>query len=400
MQRDISNTEKQKIFFEMLGDASNVTATTLKRLFGNFLKTGIAFYTDDIITIGTEQSKFVKNNTATTVGIYIMNKYIIEELEIFGYINKTFDGKYLEKIGDVIGDARLAGDLTQEQVFRYIDKTQWLFGGQLAHVINNSLSEAILTLPPKATKLRLDLIKKHKDDIDNGNAIPVAKIGDDVTDMALKEMREKYSDDPALALFDSKCGIDPYNNYKTMFVMKGPIVDNTGLSPTGYKCISSDYNTGITKEDMPKFSDGLVTGAYARGVATMGAGYETKKMNAINQRTRLGPRGSDCGTKDYEEYLVTEKNVGKFGKYHFIMEDGKPVMVTPKTAKKYIGKTVKLRTPSCCKMKDPCYCNICYGDMSYRLGVTNVGLSYNIAGGAMLNASMKTVRNVVYKLSA
>ena len=32
------------------------------------------------------------------------------------------------------------------------------------------------------------------------------------------------------------------------------------------------------------------------------------------------------------------------GNYRFIMENGKPVMLTPKTSGKYIGKKVKLRT--------------------------------------------------------
>ena len=52
-------------------------------------------------------------------------------------------------------------------------------------------------------------------------------------------------------------------------------------------------------------------------------------------------------------------------------------------------------------MKDDQYCNVCFGDRSYRVDVTNIGLAMNIACGAMLNASLKTKHDTTirsYKL--
>lgn len=387
----VLNDKQVEEFYAILDDPANLTSTKIVKLFGRSMKTGIKFNTDDIITIGPEQSKFVKPNTKTTIGIYIFNKFVLEPLEIFGYVNKTIDGKVLKSISKNMSIALMEDDITNQQVFDYIDRTQWLFGGTLAHIINTSLSSTLITLPPKAKKEREKLIKDNKEAIEKNDPQIAATIGTEVTKTALEEMEKSH--DPAMALFNSGCGIDPYNNYRTMFVMKGPVKDNTGLSPTGYKIVTSNYNDGVTKEDMPKISDGLVTGAYARGVATQKSGYSAKKYNSRFQRSRLGPRGSDCHTDMYEEYTVTKDNIEDFQMYHFIMEDGNPKLITPKNAKEYLGKTVKLRTPSCCKMKDPFYCNVCYGDRMYRISVENVGNTYQTAAGSMLNSSMKSFHN-------
>ena len=391
----VLSPEQVAEFYTILDDPKNLTSTKIVKLFGRSRKNGIKFNTDDIITIGPEQSKFVLPNTKTTAGIYIFNKFILEPLEIFGYVNKPIDGKVLKEISKNVSMALMEDDITNQQVFDYIDRTQWLFGGTLAHIINTSLSSTIITLPENAKKKREKLFKENKDALEKNDPQIAASIGTEVTKAALDEMAK--TNDPALALFDSKCGIDPYNNYRTMFVMKGPVKDNTGLSPTGYKTVTSNYNDGVSKEDMPKISDGLVTGAYARGVATQKSGYSAKKYNSRFQKSRLGPRGSDCHTDRFEEYAVTEENLEDFQMYHYIMEDGRPKLITPKNAREYLGKTVHLRTPSCCKMKEPYYCNICYGDRMYRISVENVGNTYQTAAGSLLNQSMKSFHDTSVK---
>ena len=394
----VLNDKQVAEFYTILDDPANLTSTKIVKLFGRSRKTGIKFNTDDVITIGPQQSKFVKEGTRTTIGIYIFNKFVLEPLEIFGYVNKPINGKVLKAISKNMSIALMEDDITNQQVFDYIDRTQWLFGGTLAHIINTSLSSTIITLPNKAKKEREKLFKDNKEAIEKNDPQIAAAIGTEVTQTALDEM--KKTNDPSLALFDSGCGIDPFNNYRTMFVMKGPVKDNTGLSPTGYKIVTSNYNDGVSKEDMPKISDGLVTGAYARGVATQKSGYSAKKYNSRFQRSRLGPRGSDCHTDKFEEYTVTKDNIDDFKMYHFIMEDGKPKLITPKNANEYLGKTVKLRTPSCCKMKDPFYCNVCYGDRMYRISVENVGNTYQTAAGSMLNSSMKSFHDTSVKTYA
>lgn len=377
---------------QILDGGTNLTSAAITKLFGRSKKSGIKFYQDDIIVIGPEDSPFVKPNTVTTTGIYMVNKYIFEPLKIFGYVNKTFDNKLRKAVSSQLSLALMEDDVTRGQVWEYIDRTQWLFGGTAAHILNSSLSSNILNLPPKARKEREKLLKDNKERVESDDPQIAAQIGEEVTTTALQEMRKV--NDPAMAIFDSGCGVDPYNNYRTMFVMKGPIKDNTGMSPTGYKTVTSNYNDGLSKDDLPKIADSIVTGAYARAIATADSGYSAKKYNSRYQRARLGPRGSDCHTTDYVEYEVNDSNIKDFQMYHYIMEDNKPKLITPKNAKEYLGKVVKLRTPSCCKMKEPFYCNVCYGDRAYRLGIENVGNTFQIAAGSLLNSSLKSSHDI------
>lgn len=387
--------EQQAKLFELMGDLEKLDADRLSKLFAYHRKTGIAYYPDDIITIGPEQSKFVKPKTVTTLGIFIANKFILEDLGIFGYVNKPITGKLNGAIDGAMSKALMSGDITREQYGQYIDRTQWLYGGPLAFIINTSLSETLLSLPPAAKKLREKLLAENKDAIAANDPQAAVHIERAVVNAALEEMRK--SGDPSMALFDSGCGIDPYNQYKTIMVMKGAVQDNTGESPTGYKVITSNYDSGISKEDMPKIADTVVSSAYSSGVFTQDSGTNGKKYNALFQRVRIENRGSDCGTKDCLDIMITKDNAEDYI-WRYIMVNGKPLMLTPENIKQYIDKNVKLRSPVHCKAKDPEYCSVCVGDRPYRIGIRNIGFTMMTISGATLNASLKKKHDISIKL--
>lgn len=391
----ILTAEQQAKLFELMGDLEKLDADRLSKLFAYHRKTGIAYYPDDIITIGPEQSKFVKPRTVTTLGIFIANKFILEDLGIFGYVNKPITGKLNGTIDGAMSKALMSGDITREQYGQYIDRTQWLYGGPLAFIINTSLSETLLSLPPAAKKLREKLLAENKDAIAANDPQAAVHIERAVVNAALEEMRK--SGDPSMALFDSGCGIDPYNQYKTIMVMKGAVQDNTGESPTGYKVITSNYDSGISKEDMPKIADTVVSSAYSSGVFTQDSGTNGKKYNALFQRVRIENRGSDCGTKDCLDIMITKDNAEDYI-WRYIMVNGKPLMLTPENIKQYIDKNVKLRSPVHCKAKDPEYCSVCVGDRPYRIGIRNIGFTMMTISGATLNASLKKKHDISIKL--
>ena len=391
----ILTAEQQAKLFELMGDLEKLDADRLSKLFAYHRKTGIAYYPDDIITIGPEQSKFVKPKTVTTLGIFIANKFILEDLGIFGYVNKPITGKLNGAIDGAMSKALMSGDITREQYGQYIDRTQWLYGGPLAFIINTSLSETLLSLPPAAKKLREKLLTENKDAIAANDPQAAVHIERAVVNAALEEMRK--SGDPSMAIFDSGCGIDPYNQYKTIMVMKGAVQDNTGESPTGYKVITSNYDSGISKEDMPKIADTVVSSAYSSGVFTQDSGTNGKKYNALFQRVRIENRGSDCGTKDCLDIMITKDNAEDYI-WRYIMVNGKPLMLTPENIKQYIDKNVKLRSPVHCKAKDPEYCSVCVGDRPYRIGIRNIGVTMMTISGATLNASLKKKHDISIKL--
>lgn len=386
MPRDIRNTPAQTAYFEALGDLHNPTAQMFAELFAAHKDSPPKYHVDDMIIIGPEQSPFVKENSSTTCGIYLFNKFILEPLKIFGYVNKPFGKKELDALEDGISDGLMQKDLTTEQVAEFIDRLQFLLGGPLAHLINPSINPDIMTLPPQAVALKKKLLAENKAGIEANDPQTSSKIEKEVTKVAMDWMNER--NDPSLSFFKSGA-IDPYNNYRTMFVMKGAVKDNTGESPTGYKIVTSEYDNGITKEDMPKIADTVVTSSYNSGVATQDSGYMGKKYNTILQRVKLLERGSDCKTPDTFQTVITNRHL-----YRYIMENGKPVCLTPEVIDKYKGKVCKLRSPLHCHAKDPYYCNICMGDRLYDIGVHNVGLTVSILSGATLNAALKTKHNV------
>ena len=222
--------KQQEEAFTIMGDVTNLDADRICRLFGRFLdketkKSEVRFFLDDIITISSKDSPFVKDGSVTTLGIYITNKFLIEDLKIFGYINKPFNKSVHGKINDAMASAMPMGDITPQQFANYIDRCQYLFGGPLSFIVGTSVSETLLTLPKRLHTL----LDEHRPELQANDPQVAAHIEKEVVTVALGEMRKK--DDPAMALFDSGCGVDPYNNYKTICVMKGAIVDNTGSPP-------------------------------------------------------------------------------------------------------------------------------------------------------------------------
>lgn len=386
--------EQQAEAMTMLGDVKNLNVNVITTMFSYKKKTGIKFYVDDGIVIGPTESPYVKPGTRTTLGIYIANKYLYEDLGIFGYINKTITGKVNGSIDSAMAKALQAGDITREQYGTYIDRCQWLFGGPLPFIINTSLSETLMSLPPKAKARRTELLEKNKDKLATNDPQVSVHIEREIVDVALDEMRK--GGDPSLALFDSGCGIDPYNQYKTIFVMKGAVQDNTGESPTGYKIITSNYDEGVSKDDMAKIADSVVTSAYSSGVATQDSGTNGKKYNSLFQRVRLQPRGSDCGTKDTIRVTITEDNAENYT-YRNIVEGSKIIMLTPERIKSYYGKTVRMRSGVHCKAPDPEYCACCVGDRPYRIGIRNIGYAFMSISGSTLNASLKKKHDVSIK---
>ena len=379
------NQKQQQEFFEILGDPPKFDTDTFVKLFAwTKSANGIRFYADDILTIGHNESKFVKPNTQTTCGCYIINKFIIEQMEVFGYINAEFNKKLLGKIDDFIAIALRDKTITREQYDEYTNRSQYLYGGALAHIINPSISNNLLTLPSGAKKLRSKMMEERKERLDANDPEASAEIEDAVVTEALKEIRA--TGDPALAIFDAGGGADPYNNYRTMFVMKGAVQDNTGESPTGYKIVKSNYDDGVTKEDMPIIADTLVRSSYMSGVATQDSGAAAKSLNTINQRVSLLPKGSFCGTTHTDKVVVTKNDI-----YRYIKTGSrKPLMLTSENIDQYLGKEVEMYTPFGCIAPDPHYCNVCMGDNPYLVGVKNIGLTFNIITGSTMNAALKT----------
>lgn len=387
--RDLRGTKQEAELLEYLGNVEDPTSDQFVHIFARFKDSNPRYYVDDLINIGSNHSKFVKDNSTTTVGLYIINKFLFEPLGIFGYINKPINKDTWESIESNIAKALTAYELSTDQAREFIDKSQYLLGGPLSQLINYSISNDILMLPPGAKKMRKELLKENKEALENNDNKVSSSVERAVVKKAIEELEDK--DSPGKSFFDSGA-VDPYNNYKTMFVMKGAILDNTGESISGYKVITSNYNDGVTKTDMPKIADSAVRSYYNSGVLTADSGYLTKKYNTVAQQVKIGPIGSDCKTTDYLKIKIEDRHI-----YRYIVENGKNVLLTQENIDKYKGKVCNLRTPVHCHRAEPEYCNICVGERPYRVGNYNLGLSLMIMTGSTMNAALKTKHDVTVK---
>jgi hypothetical protein len=370
--------------------------TQIIDLFARKLKKDPLLSSQDTIIIGPEHSPFVKDKSITTVGIFLYNKIILEDLKVFGYYNGSVDGDVISKLNDLVAEALLADDITTDQCRNYIDSTEWFFGGPLSHIINPSISTSMLTIHPETEKLKNVLLEKHKTELEKGNTILAAQIEKQICDDAWERL--VASNDPSIDIYKAKAGLDFYNNYKTMFVMKGPVLDNTDPTGTKYNVITSDLDSGISKKDFTAMADSGVLGSYSTGVATASSGYYTKKYNTQYQNVSLLEKGSDCGSKKTIPVLITEQNKKIHSRYRYHMVNGKPELLTKANIDKYIGKTIHIRTPLGCEAQKPHFCNICYGNLSYMLDKTNVGNTYSVIPNTQMNADLKKKHDVSIKL--
>ena len=65
---------------------------------------------------------------------------------------------------------------------------------------------------------------------------------------------------------------------------------------------------------------------------------------------------------------------------------------------KYMGKKVKMRFSSMCESKTG-FCNHCFGNLPYRLGIRNIGQAMAMIASKVKNLSMKSFHQSNVKLA-
>lgn len=131
-----------------------------------------------------------------------------------------------------------------------------------------------------------------------------------------------------------------------------------------------------------------------KAVGTQVSGYFAKKILAALQTEVLDVKDSDCGTNRYVEVKLT-KSASRDFLYRFIIDNGKLVELTPEVMPKYIDKTVKMRSVMYCTTDKKCNC--CAGNMFYKLGLENAGLTSSRVATTLTKLGMKKFHDTVVK---
>lgn len=361
--------------------ASDITYSFMMSLFGEFKgKTLCNPYDTFDVPVGAykfinEKGKEVSNKGSftTTIGLWINNVYFFRDDGLAflfgGYMNETVNDKVFKKINKTMSYALLEDKITVDQHRRYIEKTQWFM--PFESVLSPNASEKMLTCTKAINKKKEELYKKYKDDIEAGKIDVAEKMEKEL----LKFAEEYLGDDPAMDTFLSGGGGSFGNNFKNLYVMKGPIRDPDPNAKKQYNVALSNFTDGVTADEYSLMSNALAAGPYARGKKTEVGGYWEKLFVSALQHIILDEPGSDCGSKHYIEVSLTDKNIGDY-MYNYIIEGSKLVELTSDNRSKYIGKKVKMRFSSMCKRtNNGKICNKCAGNMFYRIGIENIGVA-------------------------
>ncbi len=373
------------------------TYSTIANMFGSF-DGERRFNPYDIVEIpagqyGPEGHKN-KNKFTTTVGLWVYNKYFIEEdlFDLFGYINETIDDDVYGSLNQKISYALLE-DRCELEAFKNYQLKYQLFMDFVCFLSPN-FTDKMLTCTKAINIKKRELLKKYKDDIEKGDPLVGTKMEQELLDYA----KEYMKDDPSMDMFISGARGSISNNFKNMFVMKGVIKDPDPNAKQPYKVATSNYIDGISPEEYALFANSLAEGPYARSVKTADGGYLEKLFVNALQHITVAEEGTDCGTNNTIKVKLDKKSAKSY-MYSYIKDRGKLVELTSENIDKYIGKEVNIRFISLCQYKNGVKCSKCAGTMPFRLGKRNIGASTPKIPSTLKNVSMKAFHNSVQEFN-
>lgn len=334
-----------------------------------------------------------KNTFTTTVGIWIFNKWFIEQdlFELFGYINKTINGGQLEDMNQDLSYALMEDRISVQTLKNYLMKTQ--FAMQFVTVLAPNYSEDLLTCSVQIDKLKDKLIKEHQKELEAGDTVVAKQIEDELIAYA----KELLKDDPAMDSFISGARSNINNNFKNMFIWKGATRDPNPDSKQEFRIATSNYMEGIKREEYSLYSNSGIEGAYSRGKKTEGGGYLENLTTMAYQDLILDEDGTDCHTDRHITIELTPKNVNQYMYNNIIGSNGKLIELNSQNRDQFIGKKVKMRMAYLCPHEKPC--NACAGNFYKKLGIKNVGLTLMQVFSIYKNKSMKAFHDSTVQLT-
>ena len=384
--RYITDTERDYIL--SLSSKDCLKTSVFMECFGEF-NGKKKFNTYDIMKVPPKSYHNNKNTFITTIGSWFFNKGCIDYSGLFdeiGYINDPVSKSVYGSINDKLSLAILEDRVTVEQFKTWIICCQKFMN--YSTVICTTSSENMLLISKKIEPLKKELLKKYEKELAAGDAYTMKKIEDELLQYCEKELQ----DDPAWDNIKAGAGADLKNNFKNMYVIKGAQKDP---DPTKqYNLITSCYSEGVSKEDYSAMANSLAAGPYSRARKTAIWGYEEKKFLLAFQHVKLGPKGSDCGTKRTIT-ITLDKNYIKLMMYSYIVEGNKLIRLDSTNIDKYKNKTVKMRFSSLCS--NECPCNKCVGDLYYLLNTPNIGTATPQLASAVKNLMMRAFHDSTEK---
>lgn len=372
-------------------EVNGITKTFIEELFAAYYDKETKqpkqsnFVPTEEITLTNAEYKFVKDKITTTTGMLLFNRYALERpgiLEHLGYWNSPLDKNGLESLTAEVNNLAILDKITIQQLGEYIDSRDRL-GFWCAAFLSVSISPALIRPMGNVEKRKKELFDQYTKDINSDNPVHQTMTVNKIEKELMSMVRENLKNDPGYDMYRSGDGnLD--NNYKTINVMRGSVFNNISKK---YDVVESSLMNGVKKKDITAFSNSNVAAAYPSAVGTADSGYMAKIILALLQSEHIDPNpNSDCGTTSTIPLTVTKKNK-KYVLYRYINDNGKKVLTDLHNINNYVGKTIQLYSPQCCKQD--AICGKCAGMVFHNLGVTNAGLLVTQITQKMLNIKLK-----------
>lgn len=404
---DIDQLNERSLVNQLLNfKQSDLTFSFIMQLFGTFNGKSLAHSYDTMdIPVGSYmyidkngKDHYNTNSFRTTIGIWLFNIVFLRDFKGFadvfgGYINENVNAKKFGKMNSELTLALLEDKIDVETYKSFLNMAQFFMPFET--ILSPNQTEALLTCTKFIEKKKQELYKIYKKDLDNGDAAVAEKMEKELIDYALEELK----DDPGLDPLLSGAGGDIGNNFKNMYIMKGAIRDPDPNAKKEFNIALSNWTDGISADEYSLIANSLAAGPYGRSKKTELGGYWEKLLTAAFSTLKIDKPGSDCGTKEYIEVVLTEDNFMNYIYNYIITPSGTLEELTTDTKPKYINKKIKMRFASKCKHKDPTtFCHHCAGNFFYRRSENkpvNVGTATAQIGSAIKLASMRGFHNSV-----
>jgi hypothetical protein len=300
-------------------------------------------------------------------------------------MTKKNTAKFLALIANGLTEGKIN---VKDHLYRFLkDYEFWTM--KLVTIFSPSYSMGMIKPSDEMKKMKEKLLAEA----DGNDLATLAGIRSKLVDQAKVETKNEAG----RSLFESGARGSFDNDFGNMFVAVGP-VENQGTGK--YDFMTSSYIDGIAKKDLVAAGNIIVNAEYPKAVGTAKGGYIGKQFNAVFQTIKLGPPGSDCGTKSAMTTTIYKEELNKWKDQYLVEPNGNLLKITMDLDPKYIGKPVKVRSPMhCLRVDGECLCSKCAGERFYDLDITSFGLLANILAGQMMRASLKLRHNLMLEVN-
>ena len=127
--------------------------------------------------------------------------------DLFKYVNKTINSDQLDSMNQELSYALMEDRIHVSALKRYLMKTQLAM--QFVTVLAPNYSEELLTVSTKIDKLKDELIKKYKKELDAGDTV----IAEQIEKELIAYAKDLLKDDPAMDSFVSGARSNINNNF-------------------------------------------------------------------------------------------------------------------------------------------------------------------------------------------